>query len=192
MAQEKAQEKATATATATMEEPVSSSMVDEAISSIEKLYETLTGSPPSSSDTSTPIPVERDPGEFVRERLEHLVDALGKPAATGLTTWSPPMVVWENEHETVACLDLPGVKRKEIEVLDEGGTITVTGQRAAEIDGYRSQLTERPLGPFRRQIVLPRGTQTATVGARLEDGVLELRIAKTGTAPEVHRKIEIR
>jgi len=190
MAQEKVQEKALATAT--IEEPVSSTMVDEAISSIEKLYETLTGSPPASSDnTSTPIPGERDPGEFVRERLERLVDALGQPAAAGLA-WSPPMVVWENEHETVACLDLPGVKRKEIEVLDEGGMITVTGQRAAEIEGYRLQLTERPLGPFRRQIVLPRGTHAAAVGARLEDGVLELRISKEKTAPEVRRKIEIR
>jgi len=188
-----AQEKTTATtaATATIEEPVSRTMVDDAIASIEKLYETLTGSPPAPGDANTPIPVERDPGEFVGERLERLVDALGQPFAAS-RAWAPPMVVWEGAQETVVCLDLPGVKRTEIEVLDEGGMILVAGQRAADFDRHRLQLAERPLGPFRRQIVLPRGARAAEVGARLEDGVLELRIAKEGTAPAARRKIEVR
>jgi HSP20 family protein len=184
MAQEKA--------TATIEEPATKTMVDEAIASIEKLYETLTGGPPSTGDASTPIPVERDPGEFVEEGLERLVGALGQPLAATGHPWSPPMVLWEGPRDTVVCLDLPGVKRTEIEVVDEGGSITISGQRAADFERHRLQLSERPLGPFQRQIVLPRGTRAAEVSARLEDGVLELRIAKDATATAARRKIEIR
>lgn len=181
MAQEKA--------AATIEEPVTQTAVDEAIAGIEKLYETLAGSPPPAGGPAyTPIPVERNPTEFVEERLEHLLRALDQPLSSIGWAWTPPMVVWENPRETVVCLDLPGVRRTEIEIVDEGGVVTVTGQRRAVADGGRLQLAERPLGPFRRQILLPR--RAREVSARLLDGVLEIHIVKESEG-KAARKIEI-
>jgi len=177
---------------ATIEEPVNKTLVDDAIASMEKLYETLTGSQPSAGDpTRTPIPVERDPGDFVAERLERLVHALGQPLAATGREWSPPIVVWESPHETVVCLDLPGVKRTDVEVVDDGDAVTVRGELKAAHDGLRLQFAERPLGAFRRQILLPRRTRTAAVKARLADGVLEIRIPREGAATAGGRKIEI-
>jgi HSP20 family protein len=179
-----AQEKTGAT---TLEEPVSKTAVDEAIAGIERLYETLTGTPaPEGGPTYAPIPVERNPSDFVEERLERLLGALGQPFVT--VAWTPPMVVWEDTRATVACLDLPGVKRSEIEVTDEGGVVTVTGQRAAAYGSHRLQLAERPLGAFRRQILLPRGAQV--VNAKLQEGVLELHIAKEAPGAAA-KKIEV-
>ena len=179
MAQEKA--------AATLEEPVSKTAVDEAIAGIERLYETLTGNPaPEGGQTYAPIPVERNPSDFVEERLERLLGALGQPLVNA--AWTPPMVVWEDTRATVACLDLPGVKRSEIEVVDEGGVITVTGQRPAAYGGHRLQLAERPLGAFRRQILLPRGAQV--VNAKLQEGILELHIAKEPPGAAT-KKIEV-
>lgn len=182
MAQEKA--------TATIEEPVSQTAVDEAIAGIEKLYETLAGSPPPAGGQAySTIPVERNASEFVEERLEHLLRALDQPLSTTIGwAWTPPMVVWEDARETVACLDLPGVKRTEIEIVDEGGVVTVTGQRLAVHDGRRLQLAERPLGPFRRQILRPRNARE--VSARLLDGVLEIHIVKESEG-KAAKKIEI-
>jgi hypothetical protein len=37
--------------------------------------------------------------------------------------------------------------------------ITVAGLRAADFGRHRLQLAERPLGPFRRQLMLPRGAR---------------------------------
>jgi HSP20 family protein len=172
---------------ATLEEPVTKTAVDEAIAGIERLYETLTGTPaPEGGQTYAPIPVERNPSDFVEERLERLLGALGQPLVTA--AWSPPMVVWEDTCITVACLDLPGVKRSEIEVVDEGGVITVTGQRQPAYGGHRLQLAERPLGAFRRQILLPRGAQLQS--AKLQEGVLELHIAKEAPGGAT-KKIEV-
>jgi len=178
---------------ATIEEPVSETAVDEAIASIERLYETLAGSPPPAGDqTSAKIPVERNPSEFVAERLEHLLRALAEPRIPAGWAWIPPMVVWEGPHETLVCLDLPGVKRSEVEIVEGDGVVTVSGQRLAVSDGYDGlQHAERPLGPFRRQIPLPRGRRAAELTARLSEGVLELRIAKEAGGSRQTRKIQI-
>lgn len=177
---------------ATIEEPVSETAVDEAIASIERLYESLAGGPPPTGDqTSAKIPVERNPSEFVAERLEHLLQALGEPRSTAGWAWIPPMVVWESPHETLVCLDLPGVKRSELEIVEEDGVVTVRGQRQAVFEGYGPVHAERSLGPFRRQIPLPRGRRAPELTARLVEGVLELRIAKEAGGSREARKIPL-
>lgn len=182
MAQEKA--------AATIEEPVTQTAVDEAIAGIEKLYETLAGSPPPAGGQAySPIPVERNASEFIEERLEQLLRVLDQPLSNIGWAWTPPMVVWENPRETVVCLDLPGVRRTEIEIVDEGGVVTVSGQRRTVSDG-RLQLAERPLGPFRRQILLPRSARASELSARLQDGVLEIHIVKEAEG-KAARKIDI-
>ncbi len=181
----------------TIEEAADKTLVDAAIASMEKLYETLTGSRPAAGEeaaTYAPIPVERDPGEFVAERLTRLVHALEQPGGiTGAIgrEWAPPLVVWESPLDTVVCLDLPGVKRTEVEVIEEGGVVTVSGERPATFDGHGLQRAELPLGRFRRQILLPRGWRGSAVKAKLLDGVLELRIAREGAAGAAARKIEL-
>jgi HSP20 family molecular chaperone IbpA len=176
----------------TIEEPVNKTLVDDAIASMEKLYETLTGSPPADGDsTRTPIPVERDPGDFVSERLERLVHALGQPLPATGREWSPPIVVWESPQEIVACVDLPGIKRADVEVVDEGDALTVRGELKAAHDGLKLQFAERPLGRFRRQILLPRRARASAVKARLVDGVLEIRIPRESGSSAGGRKIEI-
>jgi len=159
---------------------------------MERLYESLTGSPPPSRDqVYTPIPVERDPGEFVEKQMEQLLRNLPVQPTTGGQTWSPPVVVWESPQETVACIDLPGVKRTEVDVIEESGMVTVTGLRPVAFDGQRLQFAERPLGLFRRHILLPRGGTVSGISARLQDGVLEIRITKTAAATATTRKIEV-
>jgi HSP20 family molecular chaperone IbpA len=182
--------------------------IDEAIASVERLYQALTGSqaPPASEEPDAPIPVEKDAAEFVTERLDRLIDALGQslgqPGAAGVegappspqpaeTAWSPPITVWENAEGLLVQLDVPGVSRQELQLSDEGDSLTVQGQRKADNDGLRLRMTERPLGPFRRRIILPRGAGGGDLQARLREGVLEIRIPKPKKPAAGQRTISI-
>ncbi len=145
----------TATAAATTEgAAIPILQVDEAIGNVERLYQVLTGQPPppEADRGQTPIPVERDPAEFVQDQLDRLLRALERPGvAGGSTTWLPPLVAWESEREVILCLDLPGVSRGELDVTLEGNVLTVNGRRSvAPADGNRLRWNERPTGTFFR------------------------------------------
>jgi HSP20 family protein len=165
--------------------------VDEAIAGVERFYQSLTGSlpPPPVQDESSPIPVEMDPAEFLSERLERLIDALS-PAPRVETTWSPPLTLWEDGHELTLLLDLSGVEKQDLRLVDEGESLVVSGQRRASYDGKKLKMSERPLGPFRRTILLPRGVSGSEASARLRDGLLEIRIPKSAS-PAGSRAINV-
>lgn len=151
--------------------------VDEAIAGVERLYRVVTGrTPPPSDDTYAPIPVERDPAEVVAERVDRLLDALGGATETPTLRWSPPMTVWEDERGLLVCLDVAGVGRRDLEVSLDGEVLTVSGRRASSREAMRLRGSERPLGPFVRQIVLPRTPPAAEISAQLRDGVLEILV----------------
>jgi HSP20 family protein len=169
--------------------------VDDAIASVERLYEALTGNPPPAlaEDDLAPIPVEKDPAEFVTERLDRLVEALDQPPTglNGEAVWSPPMTVWEDGDELLICLDVAGVERQDLKLSDDGDSLTVSGKRKAAGQGMRLRMSELPLGPFRRKIVLPRGTGGADLRARLQDGALEIRIPRPKLASAGGRMVSI-
>jgi len=181
--------------------------VDEAISGVERLYQTLTGSPPppAADEPYAPIPVEKDAAELVTERLDRLIDALGQPlgqldaggdqlgapGGTAAAAWSPPITVWENADGLLVFLEVPGVSRQDLQLSDEGDSLTVKGRRSTEVDGLRLRMTERPLGPFKRRIILPRGSGGGDLIARLHDGVLEIRIPRPKSSASGHRTIPI-
>ncbi|MBV8201668.1 MAG: Hsp20/alpha crystallin family protein [Acidobacteria bacterium] len=179
--------------------------IDEAIASVERLYQALTGTqaPPAADEPETPIPVEKDAAEFVTERLDRLIDALGQslgqPGAAGAppspaaaeTAWSPPITVWEDAEGLLVHLEVPGVGRQDLQLSDEGDSLTVKGQRKADSDGMRLRMTERPLGTFRRRIILPKGSGGGDLQARLREGVLEIRIPKPKKPATSQRTIPI-
>ena len=153
--------------------------IDPIIASLERVYQAVTGAsaPSATEEAYAPIPVERDPGEYVSQRLEMLLETLRQPAPAA-ASWSPPLTVWESEQEMVLSVDLPGVKRRDLELELEADVLTVRGRRPADHDGARLRMSERPLGPFERRVLLPPRIDRSAPRARLEDGVLEVRLGK--------------
>ncbi len=189
----------------TAEEITDLPRIDEAIASVERLYQALTGSqaPPVAEEPDVPIPVEKDAAEFMTERLDRLIDALGQslgqPGAEGAppspsateTPWSPPITVWESADGLMVLLEVPGVSREDLQLSDEGDSLTVKGHRKLDHDGMRLRMTERPLGPFRRRIILPRGAGGGDLQAKLREGVLEIRIPRPRKPAAGQRTIPI-
>ncbi len=158
--------------------------IDETIGQVEKLYRALTGSPTPASDAPyAPIPAEKDPVQHVEEQMSRLLELLGQapPGPATAAAWMPPMTVWESDREILVCLDLPGLKREQVEVVVQGETITVSGVRAAG-EGQTLRSSECALGPFRRALLIPAAMRGAEPTAHMKDGVLEIHVQKP--APE--------
>jgi HSP20 family protein len=105
---------------------------------------------------------------------------------------APETDVVETEREIRVHVEMPGLKRDNIEVDVENNVLTIRGEKREERtegqDG-RYHLAERRYGTFARSFVLPRDVDADAIQAAFEDGVLTVRIPKSEKARR--RKIDI-
>jgi HSP20 family protein len=157
--------------------------IDETIGRVENLYRALTGKPcEDSAAPYAPIPEGVDPDAHVQKELDRLLAVLGAAGPTfERHAWTPPISVVEAAVEILFYLDVPGVSRERLTVSLDGGVLVVEGRRALEhANGDRPPRVfgDRQTGPFRRSVALPPGLDLEKMGARLVDGVLEIRIPR--------------
>lgn len=93
--------------------------------------------------------------------------------------WEPPVDVFEDEHEIVIVVAMPGVPAERIEVTHESGVLVVRGERPLPFAGTRHRVRqlEIPYGRFERRVAL--GTPVASAASDLTHGVLVVRLAKS-------------
>ena len=97
-------------------------------------------------------------------------------------TWSRPTAMpvdaFRNGDEFVIAFDLPGVDADAIDIDVERDVLTVRAERRPINLGEQAttQLTERPLGAFSRQLFLGDALDTDHIDAVYDNGVLVLRI----------------
>lgn len=169
--------------------------LDETIGRVERLYRTMTGRDvPPGETVYAPIPVERDPAEYVEEQMTRLLELLGSPdrAAAPAPVFTPAVTVLDAGPEILIRMDLPGVTREQVEVTAHGNVLTVSGTRPAPPpDSGTLRLAECPHGAFRRTLVLPGARSGAEPSARMKDGVLEIRIARDTSRSEPPRAVPV-
>ena len=90
-------------------------------------------------------------------------------------------------------LDLPGMKKDDIQVDVTDGLLTVSGERSDEHEDRRKgyYLSERSYGSVRRSFRVPESVRIDDVKAQFSDGVLTLTMPKTEEAQKNARRIEI-
>ena len=112
--------------------------------------------------------------------LDRLVDELAQPlfGTTSTGQFAPAMDIVERDGEILLRLDVPGVKREDLNVEVHQGRLIVSGERRHEEarEGDRHWHFERTFGSFRRALTLPRGVTESDVHASYEEGVLEIAI----------------
>jgi HSP20 family molecular chaperone IbpA len=97
--------------------------------------------------------------------------------------WEPPADVFEDDHEVVIVVAMPGVPADRVQVVTEPGAILVRGVRPFPVtgSGYRVVQLEIPYGAFERRIALPAGPFHLGT-PQLVEGCLVLRLSRAGEA----------
>jgi HSP20 family protein len=141
--------------------------------------------------SKTPNRRDREEGEAVslRESVGRVtfLDMFGDPA------FLPPADVNENTEELVIRLELPGVRRNEVAVFVQGGTIEVLGEKMRDACGDDASFlcVERTFGKFRRSFELTGCLNMGMVRAVLKNGVLVLCIPKCPERRGKRKRIKV-
>ena len=137
--------------------------------------------------------------------LDQMMDAVfGGTRQAAVRT--PAVDVWEEENRYVLEIELPGLRREDIDVRVEDNLLTVSSrgneeaagaedtgqadQEAAQTEGRKWVLRERRHGGFVRSFSLPKDVDTSAIEARAHDGVLTLSIGKAEQARPRHIEIK--
>jgi HSP20 family protein len=99
------------------------------------------------------------------------------------TGWSPALDLYETGDHFVAVVELPGMRKEDIDISLHDGTLTINGERKREINnGETAQRTERYVGTFRRSIALPTRVDASKVSATYQNGILKVTLPKAEEA----------
>ena len=95
------------------------------------------------------------------------------------TGWSPALDLYQSTDNIVAVVELPGMRKEDIEISLHDGTLTISGERKHEsTNGDKAERTERYIGAFRRSIALPNRVDANKVSANYRDGILTVTLPK--------------
>lgn len=104
----------------------------------------------------------------------------------------PALNVWEDGETLIVEAELPGLDLADLEMFVTGqNQLTIKGERKApEVEKSTVHRQERGFGSFVRTLTLPFPVDDSKVEARLEHGVLTIRLPKHEAARP--RKINIK
>jgi HSP20 family protein len=122
----------------------------------------------------------------LREEMERsLGSAFGASAGSpaSFRRWSPPLDVYQSKDNFTVVIDLPGLRKENIEISLREQKLTVSGDRPLETktgeEGFRA---ERYYGRFQRTVQLPAQVNPNEVKASYENGTLKIVLPKSEAA----------
>ena len=94
--------------------------------------------------------------------------------------WAPLVDISEDDKEYLIKAELPEVKKENVKVTAEEGTLTITGERKFEKEEKNKKYhrVERAYGSFVRNFSLPDDANPGKVSAEFKDGVLKVHLTK--------------
>jgi HSP20 family protein len=138
------------------------------------------------SDGPGPLSELGQLNERMRRMLEQTFGGmLDEPAG-----WVPAVDIEELEDAYVVEAEVPGVKREDVNIEVSGNELTIGGEiKVREREGIIRRRTRR-VGEFEFRVVLPNEVNAEGIDAKLNDGVLTVRIPKAERAQR--RRIEVK
>jgi HSP20 family protein len=132
----------------------------------------------------------------VREEID---DLFGTPVWSNLgrssqlfSGWAPALDVYQDNDNVIAVVELPGMRKEDIEIYLHDGTLIISGERKAEItNGQKAERTERFTGKFRRSVTLPTQVDANRVNASYKDGILTVTLPKAEEAKPKQIKVNV-
>lgn len=123
-------------------------------------------------------PSRRANADFLSE-MERFFDDVASTRVETERRYAPSYDVAENEERYLLSVDLPGIKKEDIQIEMNENVLTISGERKRDEQVYK----------FARNFSLPRTVDATKIAAHYEDGVLSVTLPKATTAKV--RKIEI-
>ncbi|MGC3991310.1 MAG: Hsp20/alpha crystallin family protein [Chthoniobacteraceae bacterium] len=121
----------------------------------------------------------------LRDQLDRLFDH-SFPALTPETfgAWTPALDVYQDKENVSVQVELPGLKKEDIEISLHDGVLTISGERKTEANEQSGQTlrSERFVGQFQRRVSLPTPVAGDKVSATYKDGVLTVTLPKAEEA----------
>ncbi|HEX4086964.1 MAG TPA: Hsp20/alpha crystallin family protein [Chthoniobacteraceae bacterium] len=110
-----------------------------------------------------------------------------------LGVWSPPLDVFQDKDHVFVKVELPGMKKEDIQISLHENTLTISGERkqereVKEDDTYRS---ERFFGRFHRSVTLPVPVQGNHVKAQYKEGILAVSLPKAEEAKPKQIEVQV-
>src|SRR5438874_12431625 len=97
--------------------------------------------------------------------------------------WSPALDLYQDNDNVIAVIELPGMRKEDIEISLHDGMLTIAGERRTETqNGEKAERSERYVGKFRRSITLPTRVDPNKVSATYKDGILTVTLPKAEEA----------
>ncbi len=98
--------------------------------------------------------------------------------------WSPLVDITEDEHEYLVKAEVPEVKKEDLKVKVEDGTLSITGERKSEKEekGKKFHRIERSYGSFERSFTLPDDADATKITSDFKDGLLKVHLPKSPNA----------
>jgi HSP20 family protein len=126
------------------------------------------------------------------QEIEGLYDQLGQLMQTTFGDSAMPAIVdvEETDDAYIVDLDMPGVRRDDVNVEVVDNTLRITGEvKEKERTGVLRRQTRR-VGAFEHVMALPAEVDPENVEATLHDGVLTVRLGKASRAKP--RRVEVK
>jgi HSP20 family protein len=104
--------------------------------------------------------------------------------------WAPALDLYQNSDAVVAVVEVPGMRKEDIDISLQDGMLTIAGERERSSgEGENAERTERFSGKFRRSITLPSRVDAGKVSASYKDGILTITLPKAEEAKP--KKVEV-
>ena len=109
------------------------------------------------------------------------------------TGWLPAADIVELEKEYLIKVDLPDVKREDVQVHAQEGDIVIKGIRKFERDVKDAKILRREVyyGEFERVFTLPDNVEVNAIKAECKDGVLRVHLPKLAVEATKPLKITV-
>jgi len=94
--------------------------------------------------------------------------------------WMPLTDIIEDKDSYKLNLDLPGVKKEDVKLSYNQGTLTISGERKQESESKDAKFhrIERSYGSYYRSFTLPEKIKEDEIQAEFKDGTLTITIPK--------------
>jgi len=116
----------------------------------------------------------------LEERFNNLFPEVSSSLESNVARFSPSVNTREGDYAFHVEVDLPGVKKKDINVEVKDNRLIISGERKSskEVKEKGYFRSESSYGKFERSFTLPEGVDGENVKASCEDGVLEVTLPK--------------